>query len=165
MCVGLPSGFTIFPLTASKSLLSLFWIWYNTRMREGNMSLTPFLTSLILFTAAARAADDSFRLVRQDDKVNVYGKKPEACVSDGASVMFLVENKTKERLELKLELLNLKVKNTLTVRLEPAGNTSVLSLSPDPQACATELVDMQVNAVAPKPAKAVAKAADTAPVL
>jgi len=79
------------------------------------MSPKPFLTGLILFSAA-HAADDSFRLVRQDDKVNVYGKKPEACVSDGASVMFLVENKTKERLELKLELLNLKVKNTLTVR-------------------------------------------------
>jgi len=128
------------------------------------MSSKPFLTGLILFSAA-HAADDSFRLVRQDDKVNVYGKKPEACVSDGASVMFLVENKTKERLELKLELLNLKVKNTLTVRVEPAGNTSVLSLSPDPETCTTELVDMQVNAVASKPAKGTAKAADTAPEL
>jgi hypothetical protein len=129
------------------------------------MSLKPFLTGLILFSAGAHAADDSFRLVRQDDKVNVYGKKPEACVSDGASVMFLVENKTKERLELKMELLNVKVKNTLTVRLEPAGNTSVLSLSPDPQACATELVDMQVNAVATKAVKAVAKPDVAAPVL
>src|SRR6185369_6779613 len=127
------------------------------------MSLKPFLTGLILFSAGAHAADDSFRLVRQDDKVNVYGKKPEACVSDGASVMFLVENKTKERLELKMELLNVKVKNTLTVRVEPAGNTSVLSLSPDPQACATELVDMQVNAVATKAAKAVAKPDAAAP--
>lgn len=94
------------------------------------MSSKSFLSGLILLSAAAHAADDSFRLVRHDDKVNVYGKRPEACVSDGASVMFLVENKTKERLELKLELLNLKVKNTLTVRVEPAGNTSVLSLSP-----------------------------------
>ena len=127
--------------------------------------MKPFLTGLILFSAGAHAADDSFRLVRQDDKVNVYGKKPEACVSDGASVMFLVENKTKERLELKMELLNVKVKNTLTVRVEPAGNTSVLSLSPDPQACATELVDMQVNAVATKAAKAVAKPDAAAPVL
>lgn len=126
------------------------------------MSPKPFLTGLILFSAA-HAADDSFRLVRQDDKVNVYGKKPEACVSDGASVMFLVENKTKERLELKLELLNLKVKNTLTVRVEPAGNTSVLSLSPDPETCTTQLVDMQVNAVASKPAKGAAKAIDAAP--
>lgn len=129
------------------------------------MSSKLFLTGLFFFAAAAHAADDSFRLVRQDEKVNVYGKKPEACVSDGASVMFLVENKTKERLELKLELLNLKVKNTLTVRVEPAGNTSVLSLSPDPEACATELVDMQVNAVAVKPAKAAAKPSDPAPVL
>ena len=129
------------------------------------MSLKPFLTGLILLSATAHAADDSFRLVRQDDKVNVYGKKPEACVSDGASVMFLVENKTKERLELKLELLNLKVKNTLTVRVEPAGNTSVLSLSPDPQTCTTELVDMQVSAVASKPSKAVAKTIESAPVL
>jgi hypothetical protein len=79
--------------------------------------------------------------------------------------MFLVENKTKERLELKLELLNLKVKNTLTVRVEPAGNTSVLSLSPDPQAFSTELVDMQVNAVEAKPAKAGAKPIVPAPVL
>lgn len=120
---------------------------------------------LILLAAAAHAADDSFRLVRHDDKVNVYGKKPEACESDGASVMFVVENKTKERLELKLGLLNLKVKNTLTVRVEPAGNTSVLSLSPDPQACSTELVEMQVNPVADKPAKASAKAASPAPIL
>lgn len=121
---------------------------------------------LILLAAAAHAADDSFRLVRHDDKVNVYGKKPEACESDGASVMFVVENKTKERLELKLELLNLKVKNTLTVRVEPSGNTSVLSLSPDPQACSAELVDMTVNTLAAKPAKAaVPKAADPAPVL
>jgi hypothetical protein len=125
----------------------------------------PSLFGILLLSAAAHAADPSFRLVRQDDKVNIYGKKPESCVSDGASVMFVVENKTQERLELKLELLNLKVKNTLTVRVEPAGNTSVLSLSPDPQACATELVDMQVNTLAAKPAKAVAKAADPAPVL
>ena len=129
------------------------------------MSSKAFLSGLMLLSIAAHAADDSFRLVRHDDKVNVYGKRPEACVSDGASVMFLVENKTKERLELKLELLNLKVKNTLTVRVEPAGNTSVLSLSPDPQACNTELVDMQVNAVDAKPAKAGAKPIDPAPVL
>ncbi|MBW8888508.1 MAG: hypothetical protein JF616_12195 [Fibrobacteres bacterium] len=128
------------------------------------MSPKPFLIGLIFFSAV-HAADDSFRLVRQDEKVNIYGKKPEACVSDGASVMFLVENKTKERLELKLELLNLKVKNTLTVRVEPAGNTSVLSLSPDPEACTTQLVDMQVSAVTSKPAKAAAKPADAAPVL
>ena len=93
----------------------------------------------------------------------MYGKRPENCVSDGASVMFLVENKTKERLELKLELLNMKVKNKLTVMVEPSGNTSVLSLSPDPEACSTELVDMKVSPVSPKPAKAAA-AAD-APVL
>jgi hypothetical protein len=123
-------------------------------MLEGIMHSRYFVPALILLAAAAQAADESFRLVRQDDKVNVYGKKPEACVSDGASVMFVVENKTKERLELKLGLLNLKVKNTLTVRVEPAGNTSVLSLSPDPQACSTELVEMQVNPVADKPAKA-----------
>jgi hypothetical protein len=128
------------------------------------MSPKPFLTGLVLFSAA-HAADESFRLVKQDEKVNVYGKKPEACVSDGASVMFLVENKTKERLELKLELLNLKVKNTLTVRVEPAGNTSVLSLSPDPEACTTELVDMQVNALSSKPAKGAAKATDGVPAL
>ena len=130
------------------------------------MASKAFVTTLILLSAAAAgAADDSFRLVRQDEKVKVYGKKPEACVSDGASVMFLVENKTQEKLELKLELLNVKVKNVLTVRVEPAGNTSVLSLSPDPQACQTQLVDMQVSPVAPKPAKGVAKAAEPAPVL
>ncbi len=124
-----------------------------------------FVSGLILLSASAHAADESFRLVRQDDKVNVYGKKPEACVSDGASVMFVVENKTKERLELKLGLLNLKVKNTLTVRVEPAGNTSVLSLSPDPQACSTELVEMQVNQVGEKPVKAASKPVSPTPVL
>jgi hypothetical protein len=123
------------------------------------MPFKYFVSGLVMLSAAAHAADESFRLVRQDDKVKVYGKKPEACVTDGASVMFLVENKTKERLELKLGLLNLKVKNTLTVRVEPAGNTSVLSLSPDPQACNTELVDMQVKPVAEKPVKPAVKPA------
>jgi hypothetical protein len=129
------------------------------------MSSKSFVSALVFLAAAAHAADESFRLVRQDEKVKVYGKKPEACVSDGASVMFVVENKTQERLELKLQLLNLKVKNTLTVQVEPSGNTSVLSLSPDPQACSTELVGMQVNPVAAKPAKAMAKDAGSAPVL
>lgn len=134
----------------------------------------PFKLSVIgfvLLSAAAHAADDSFRLVRKDDKVSVYGKKPEACETDGASVMFVVENRTRERLELKLELLNQKVKNMLTVRVEPEGNTSVLSLSPDPEACGTELVGMHVNPIVPVPApkaaaaKATAKAADAVPVL
>jgi hypothetical protein len=134
-------------------------------MLEGNMHRKYFVIGLFWLAASARAADESFRLVGQNDKVNVYGKKPEACVSDGASVMFLVENKTKERLELKLGLINLKIKNTLTVRVEPAGNTSVLSLSPDPQACNTELVDMQVNPVADAPAKSAVKASGPTPVL
>ncbi|MDB5106320.1 MAG: hypothetical protein JWP91_4009 [Fibrobacteres bacterium] len=117
------------------------------------MSPKLFVTGLFVFSASAFAADASFQLVKQDEKVSVYGKKPESCVSDGASVMFVVENRTKERLELKLELLNMKVKNKLTVMVEPSGNTSVLSLSPDPEACNTELVDMKVNAVVPKPVK------------
>ena len=118
------------------------------------MSSKMFVTGLFLFSASAFAADATFQLVKQDEKVNVYGKRPESCVSDGASVMFLVENKTKERLELKLEFLNIKVKNRLTVMVEPSGNTSVLSLSPDPEACHTELVDMKVSPVLPKPVKA-----------
>lgn len=119
------------------------------------MSSKMFVTGLFLFSASAFAADATFQLVKQDEKVNVYGKRPESCVSDGASVMFLVENKTKERLELKLEFLNIKVKNRLTVMVEPSGNTSVLSLSPDPEACHTELVDMKVSPVLPKPVKTV----------
>ena len=119
------------------------------------MSSKVFVAGLFIFSASAFAADASFQLVKQDEKVSVYGKRPENCVSDGASVMFLVENRTKERLELKLELLNMKVKNKLTVMVEPSGNTSVLSLSPDPEACHTELVDMKVNPVLPKPIKAV----------
>lgn len=117
-----------------------------------------------LFTGAAFAADASFHLVRQDEKVSVYSKRPENCVSDGASVMFLVENRTRERLELKLELLNVKVKNRLTVLVEPSGSTSVLSLSPDPEACKVELVDMQVNPLAPKPVKAAPAAGQGEPV-
>jgi hypothetical protein len=117
------------------------------------MSSKMFVTGLFLFSASAFAADATFQLVKQDEKVSVYGKRPESCVSDGASVMFLVENKTKERLELKLEFLNIKVKNRLTVMVEPSGNTSVLSLSPDPEACHTELVDMKVSPVLPKPVK------------
>ena len=128
-----------------------------------------FSAGLVILSTAfipgpVRAADDSFLLVKQDDKVSVYGKRPENCVSDGASVMFVVENRTKERLELKLELLNMKVKNKLTVMVEPSGNTSVLSLSPDPEACHTELVDMKVSPVLPKLLKAVpATASEPAP--
>jgi hypothetical protein len=122
------------------------------------MSSKVFAAGLFILSASAFAADASFRLVKQDGKVSVYGKRPENCVSDGASVMFLVENRTKERLELKLELLNMKVKNKLTVMVEPSGNTSVLSLSPDPEACHTELVDMKVSPVLPKPIKAMAPA-------
>lgn len=121
------------------------------------------LLTALLLSASAFAADDSFRLVKQDEKVSVYGKRPESCVSDGANVVFLVENRTKERLELKLELLNMKVKNKLTVMVEPSGNTSVLSLSPDPEACRAELVDMKVNPVLPKPVKAASAAEPPAP--
>jgi hypothetical protein len=109
---------------------------------------------LLTLTVSAFAADDSFQLVKQDDRVSVYSKRPESCVSDGASVLFLVENRTKERLELKLELLNMKIKNRLTVLVEPSGNTSVLSLSPDAEACHTQLVDMKVNSLTPKAEKA-----------
>jgi hypothetical protein len=117
------------------------------------MSSKVFVAGLFILSASAFAADASFQLVKQDEKVSVYGKRPENCVSDGASVMFLVENRTKERLELKLELLNMKVKNKLTVVVEPSGNTSVLSLSPDPEACHTELVDMKVSPILAKPLK------------
>lgn len=116
-----------------------------------------FLAGLVFFSASAFAVDDTFRMVKQDSQVTVYGKRPENCVSDGASVMFLVENKTRERLKLKLELLNMKVKNNLTLMLEPSGNTSVLALSPDADACGTELVDMTVNPVLPKPGSEPAK--------
>jgi hypothetical protein len=44
--------------------------------------------------------------------------------------------------------------------VEPSGNTSVLSLSPDPEACHTELVDMKVNTVAPKVVKPISAPAD-----
>ena len=37
-------------------------------------------------------------------RVNIYGEKARSLRLRRASVMFLVENKTKERLELKLEL-------------------------------------------------------------
>jgi hypothetical protein len=121
------------------------------------------LLSSAFVSGPVHAADDSFLLVKQDDKVSVYGKRPENCVSDGASVMFVVENRTKERLELKLELLNMKVKNKLTVMVEPSGNTSVLSLSPDPEACHTELVDMKVSPVSPKVLKQVPAAVPSAP--
>jgi hypothetical protein len=104
----------------------------------------------LVFTVSAYAADASFELVKQDDKVSVYSKRAENCVSDGASVLFLVENHSNERLELKLELLNMKIKNHLTVMVEPSGNTSVLSLSSDAEACHTKLVDMQVSPIVPK---------------
>jgi len=115
------------------------------------MAFIVVVLCMVFSTRTAFAADASFRLVKEDDKVSVYSKRPENCVADGASVMFLVENRTRERLELKLELLNVKVKNRLTVLVEPSGNTSVLSLSPDPDACKVELVDMQVHSLSPQP--------------
>lgn len=136
---------------------------------EAKMYSKAFSAGLVLFSAVfipgpARAADGSFQLVKQDDKVSVYGKRPENCVSDGASVMFVVENHTKERLELRLELLNMKVKNSLTLTVEPSGNTSVLSLSPDPDACRTELVGMKVSPMPAKGMKPVpATASESAP--
>ena len=48
-----------------------------------------------------------------------------------------------------MELLNMRIRNKLTVVVEPASNTSVLSLAPDVGMCAVELVDMKVNSLAP----------------
>src|SRR5690606_10239320 len=99
------------------------------------MAFIVVVLCMVFSTRTAFAADGSCRLGKEVGKVSVDSKRPENCVADGASVMFLVENRTRERLELKLELLNVKVKNRLTVLVEPSGNTSVLSLSPDPDAC------------------------------
>ena len=111
------------------------------------MVLRMISSASLLITVSAFAVDPTFQLVKHDDKVNIYAQRLESCVSNGASVLFLVENHTKERLELKLNLLNVKVKNTLTVLVEPSGNTSVLSLSADGEACNTELVDMEVSSL------------------
>ncbi len=143
----------------SKGIVIAFGKSYDlfNRITWGHkMYFRALVASLFSMTVSAFAVDSSFQLVKQDDKVSVYSKRPENCVSDGASVLFVVENRTKERLELKLELLNMKVKNRLTVLVEPSGNTSVLSLSPDAEACHTELVDMKVNSMASKPDKATA---------
>lgn len=110
--------------------------------------LTATLFSL---SVSAFAVDPAFKLLKEDDKVNVYSRGSD-CREGGADVLFVVENKTRERLELKMELLNLKIKNRLTVVVEPSSNTSVLSLSPDAAMCDVELVNMTVKSMNP-PAK------------
>jgi hypothetical protein len=122
--------------------------------------------STLLGLALARpalAVDPSFKLLKEEEKVNVYSPAGKGCEESGADVLFVVENKTKERLELKMELLNMKIKNKLTVVVEPASNTSVLSMSPDAAMCGVELIGMKVNSLtkteSPEPAKAPATAA------
>lgn len=107
--------------------------------------LTATLFSL---SVSAFAMDPAFKLLKADEKVNVYSRGSD-CREGGADVLFVVENKTRERLELKMELLNLKIKNRLTVVVEPSSNTSVLSMSPDAAMCEVELVDMTVKSMAP----------------
>jgi hypothetical protein len=120
------------------------------------MTRKALLITCLSLLPNAFAVDNSFQLLKEGEQVNVYAKKPGACTGDGAGVLFVIENKTKERLELKMELLNVKVKNKLTVVVEPTGNTSVLSLSPDTETCHMKLVDMQVQSLhAPKADSAV----------
>jgi hypothetical protein len=107
-------------------------------------------TSTLLGLALARpalAVDASYKLLKEEEKVNVYSPAGQGCAEGGADVLFVVENKTKERLELKMELLNFKIKNKLTVVVEPSSNTSVLNMSPDAALCGVELVDMKVNSL------------------
>ncbi len=117
------------------------------------------VVSLFSLSLSAYAVDPAFQLVKEDDKVNVYSRKAKDCGESGADVLFVVENKTLERLELKMELLNMKIKNKLTVVVEPASNTSVLSMSPETDMCGVELVGMKVNSLTPTlpPASPVAK--------
>ncbi|HLP42634.1 MAG TPA: hypothetical protein VK465_14085 [Fibrobacteria bacterium] len=107
------------------------------------------VASLLILTVSAFAVDPAFKLVKEDEKVNVYSRGGKDCTESGADVLFVVENKTKERLELKMELLNMRIKNRLTVVVEPASNTSVLSMSPEATLCGVELVDMKVNSLTP----------------
>lgn len=128
-------------------------------------SAVPFLV-LALLAVPAFAVDPAFKLLKEDEKVNVYARDGRDCEEGGADVLFVVENKTRERLELKMELLNLRIKNKLTVVVEPASNTSVLSLSPDAPMCGVELVDMKVHPLVPpgeKPAVPVTAATGAEP--
>jgi hypothetical protein len=109
-------------------------------------ALRTALAALLALSSTASAVDPAFKLLKEDEKVNVYSRDGRAC-GEGADVLFVVENKTKERLELKMELLNQRIKNNLTVVVEPSSNTSVLSMSPDAAVCGVELVDMKVNSL------------------
>lgn len=114
------------------------------------LTVLSTLLGLALALALAHpafAVDPSYKLLLEEEKVNVYSPAGHGCEEGGADVLFVVENKTKERLELKMELLSRKIKNKLTVVVEPSGNTSVLSMSPDAAQCGVELVDMKVNSL------------------
>lgn len=131
-------------------------------MKPRATRLIPATLIGLALSTPALAVDPAFKLLKEDDKVNVYSKPGQGCAETGADVLFVVENKTKERLELKMELLNMKIKNKLTVLVEPASNTSVLSMSPDASMCGVELVDMKVNSLS-APALTAPAAAEKAP--
>jgi hypothetical protein len=119
------------------------------------MRTQPLLPGLLLFAASAFALDSSFRLVMHDSQVNVYSRLSGSCRSEpgGPDVLFVIENRTPEKLEMSLDLLSLNGTNRMTVTLEPSGNTSVLSLDPEADACQVQLVGMKIQAPVPPKAK------------
>jgi hypothetical protein len=115
--------------------------------KKSLLAVSHALLACSLLSVSAFAVDASFQLVKEGEKVNVYGRGKHGCADGGAEVLFVVENKTKERLELKMELLSLKIRNKLTVVVEPSSNTSVLSMPSEKPLCGVELVDMKVNSL------------------
>jgi hypothetical protein len=50
---------------------------------------------LLALGASASAMDPDFKLVKENEKVNVYSRDGQGCDDNGADVLFVVENKTR----------------------------------------------------------------------
>jgi hypothetical protein len=107
---------------------------------------------MVLWTAfSALAADPSMRLIMHDSRVDVYSRG--ACRAGdggggGPDVLFVIENRTAEKIRLSMDLASRNAVNKLTLTLEPMGSTSVLSMDPDVDPCRIELVGMRIGSSA-----------------
>ncbi len=91
--------------------------------------------------------DPSFVLLQESDSVRVYYKKQANCVSQGVSVLFVVENKTSETLDAVLQAGQSLAVNTFKLRLDPLGMTSVISLASGAEVCDLRVVDLKLQKV------------------
>lgn len=91
--------------------------------------------------------DPSFVLLQESDSVRVYYKKQADCITRGVTVLFVVENKTSESLDVELHTTQLRRQSTFKLRLDPLGKTSVISLGSGVEMCNVQVVDLTLTKV------------------